>query len=243
MQNYSKDDIIPRDTRRSRTNTWNSSYNESSSFGSRHSSFAHHGHLNNQHGTTPPIMTRINSLDGSSMRIRTESIGSDSRLTGVSPPMPIIHNSMNPSLSFNSPLCSTTDSASSSYSIDYENNNNNHNHRFISGYQDEEEDESYVPWNPADDRSNQHPQTSASNNSLLTLQLQRGGTEENDYVETTIGSGGVTNSASKGSTAGSTSATPSSHMDTQSPVSPFDNYLPMSPGVYLNKLSSCTHCL
>lgn len=239
MQNYSKEDLIPRDrdSRRQRTYTWN---NEQQ-LGSRTSSF---------HNSAPPGMTRINSIDGSmSIRNRTDSMSStfSTRTTGtggsgfgMSPPVPIMSH-QTPSFAFNSPLCSTgTDSASSSYSIDYDNNNHHSAHHMNqhagqrsssnlyggggssgeTGYSKshDEEDESYVPWNPGDEQ-----QASLNSLSSLTLPLNP---DTSDYVETSL--------ASKDSTS-STAQTPSSYMEMQSPMSPFDNYMPMSPGMFFYK--------
>jgi len=194
MQNYSKEDVIPRE--RARTYTWNS---ESNSMRSFHS--------------TPPGMNRINSMEGS-LRIRTDSMSSAGREAGMSPPVPIL--TPTPSISFNSPMCSTgTDSASSSYSVDYDNNNQSqvgHLHPDIFS-KSNDEDESYVPWNPGEDQ-----QPSLNSLGSLTLPLNP---DMSDYVDTSI--------ISRDSTS-STAQTPSSYMEMQSPVSPFDNYLPMSPG-------------
>jgi hypothetical protein len=211
MQNYTKEDVIPRE--RVRTNTWNSESN--SSMKSTQS--------------TPPGMNRINSMDGS-LRIRTDSMSSSTiygtaggsiHVAGMSPPMPIL--SATPCISFNSPMCSTgTDSASSSYSVDYDNNNHSlegdmMHHDMYSKGNEEEEDESYVPWNPGED---QDQQPSLDSLGSLTLPLN---TDANDYVDTSI--------LSRDSTS-STAQTPSSYMEMEvlSPMSPFDNYLPMSPG-------------
>ncbi|CAL8144157.1 unnamed protein product [Orchesella dallaii] len=210
MQNYSKEDLIPRDreSRRPRTNTWNEPC-----LGSRTSSF---------HSSAPPQMTRINSIDGcmADRRIRTDSVSSSfsTRGFGMSPPMAII--SQTPSFAFNSPLCSTgTDSASSSYSIDSENNNQHILHQMGNVYASEnvyskshEDEESYVPYDPSDEQ-----QTSLHSFNSLTLPLNP---DASDYVETSL--------ASKDSN--STAQTPSSYMEMQSPMSPFDNYMPMSPG-------------
>lgn len=207
MQNYSKEDLIPRDPRR-RTNTWNND----ATLGSRTSSF---------NNSAPSGMTRINSIDGSmsTPRGRTDSMSSfSSRGFGMSPPVPIM--SQTPSFAFSSPLCSTgTDSASSSYSIDYDNNNHHPTQQRSSLYGSEtgyskshEEDESYVPWNPGNEQ-----QSSLNSLSSLTLPLNQ---DASEHVETSL--------ASKDSS--STAQTPSSYMEMQSPMSPFDNYMPMSPG-------------
>jgi len=199
MQNYSKEDVIPR----VRLDTWNSDSN--SSVRSMHS--------------TPPGMSRINSMDGS-LRIRTDSVSSaagsqtQGSNMGMSPPVPIIGPT--PSISFNSPMCSTgTDSASSSYSVDFDNNNHSMggDHMQHDIYSKSVEDESYVAWNPADDQ--QHSLNSLGS---LTLPLNQ---DMSDYVDTSIVSRDSTSSAAQ---------TPSSYMEMQSPMSPFDNYLPMSPG-------------
>lgn len=233
MQNYSKEDVIPRDreSRRHRTYTWNNDQ----TLGSRTNSF---------HSSAPPAMPRINSMDGSmsTYRGRTDSMSSSfstrtsgtSGGFGMSPPVQI---SQTPSLAFNSPMCSTgTDSASSSYSIDYDNNNHathhHSNHHLGSGSQrsssniygggssgetgyskSHDDEESYVPWNPGED---QQPSLGS-----LTLPLNQ---DASDYVETSL--------ASKDSS--STAQTPSSYMEMQSPMSPYEcNYMPMSPGMKL----------
>lgn len=241
MQNYSKEDLIPRDrdSRRHRTYTWNNDQ----TLGSRSNSFG-------VHNSAPPGMTRINSIDGSMStcnRGRTDSMSSSfsTRTTGttcggggfgMSPPITVpIMSHPTPSFAFNSPLCSTgTDSASSSYSIDYDNNNHHPAHNIShhsgqrgssniysgggssgeTGYsKSHDEDESYVPWRPGDEQ-----QASLNSLSSLTLPLNQ---DTSDYVETSV--------ASKDSTS-STAQTPSSYMEMQSPMSPFDNYMPMSPG-------------
>lgn len=195
MQNYSKEDVIPRQ----RTYTWNSENNSMRSF----------------HSTPPAGMNRINSMDGS-LRIRTDSMSSAGRGgAGMSPPVPIL--TPTPSISFNSPMCSTgTDSASSSYSVDYDNNNQSHGGHLLHPElysKSNDEDESYVPWNPGEDQ-----QPSLNSLGSLTLPLNP---DMSDYVDTSI--------VSRDSTS-STAQTPSSYMEMQSPMSPFDNYLPMSPG-------------
>ncbi|ODM93362.1 Insulin receptor substrate 1 [Orchesella cincta] len=183
MQNYSKEDLIPRDreSRRHRTYTWNNDQ----TLGSRTSSF---------HSSAPPQMTRINSMDGSipGCRNRIDSVSSSvsSKGFGMSPPVPIM--SQTPSFAFNSPLCSTgTDSASSSYSIDYDNNNH------------------HIP--------QQREICMARKLATPKVKMKM---NASDYVETSL--------ASKDSN--STAQTPSSYMEMQSPMSPFDNYMPMSPG-------------
>jgi len=209
MDNFSKDDAIPREREvvgRLRTYTWN---NDS-------------GRANTFHNNTPPGgMNRMNSMDGP-IRIRTDSMSSERRsVIGMSPPVPILSRTP-PSLAFSSPMCSTgTDSASSSYSVDYENNLNNNGHHHGSQPSGgglvvssagpkslEDEDASYVPWNPGE-----NPQS-------LTLPLGLG--DKSDYVETSINNSKESSSAAQ---------TPSSYMEMQSPMSPYDNYVPMSPGI------------
>lgn len=211
MQNYSKEDIIPRDrdTRR-RTNTWNEQ-----GLGSRTSSF---------NNSAPSGMTRINSSDGSmaACRGRTDSMSSSfsSKGFGMSPPVPIMNQP--PSFAFSSPLCSTgTDSASSSYSVDYD-NNNHHHHTRNNAYGDtvysksQEEDMSYVPWNPGESEEQQ--------TSLNSLGSPSNQDANNDYVETSLPNKDSNSSAQ----------TPSSYMEMQSPMSPYDNYMSMSPSCVPN---------
>lgn len=220
MQNYSKEDLIPRDRdSRRRTYTWNNDQ----SLGSRTSSF--------HNSSAPPGMSRLRT-DSMSSTFSTKTTGTSGGGFGMSPPMAVPNMShQQPSFAFNSPLCSTgTDSASSSYSIDYDNNNHHpatHGSQRGSsnlysgggssgetGYsKSQEEDESYVPWNPSDEQ-----QTSLNSLSSLTLPLNQ---DTSDYVETSLGSKDCTSS---------TAQTPSSYMEMQSPMSPFDNYMPMSPG-------------
>ncbi|CAL8133995.1 unnamed protein product [Orchesella dallaii] len=201
MQNYSKEELIPRDreSRRPRTNTWNQP-----SLRSHTSSF---------HSSAPPQMTRINSIAGSMAyrRVRTDSMSSSfsNRGFGMSSPMAIINQTS--SFAFNSPFCSTgTNSASSLYSIDSENNNRHILHQMGNVCASEnvyskshEDEEPYVPYAPNDEQQT----------SLHSFNC--------DYVEMSL--------ASKNSK--SIAQTPSNcYMEMQSPLSPFDDYMPMSPG-------------
>jgi hypothetical protein len=178
MQNYSKEDIIP-PRERARTYTWTNDATMKSS-----------------HSTTPAMSSSIDEFT----RIRTDSMpSSGGRMIGksqMSPPVPI-HTST-PSILFNSPnMYSTgTDSASSSYSMDYDNNNQSHGGSILAGDKSNDEEE-YVPFNPTEDQRIS-PKNLMSNN-ILTFGV--------DYVD-----------AGKDS------------MEVQSPMSPFDNYIPMSPG-------------
>jgi hypothetical protein len=159
---------------------------------------------------TPPGM--IGSMDES--RIRTDSMDSEGRMFGkshMSPPVPIL--SSPPSILFNSPnMYSTgTDSASSSLSIDCDNNNHSlGGSRHGDKSNDEEE---YVPFNPMEDQHIISP-------SSMKLPLHP--IDVADQIDT-----------GKESTS-SNDLTPSSYMEMQSPMSPFDNYLPMSPGMFSN---------
>ncbi|CAG7836505.1 unnamed protein product [Allacma fusca] len=161
--------------------------------------------------STPPGMPRIPSVDGSLMsRIRTESISSSSterRVSGMSPPssssIPI--QSSPKSNSYSNTLCSTTDSASSSYSMDYENNNNHSNSGSGGG------GGSSHAYSKSQDEDDSYVQWNPSDEHNLTLPLHP---DHSDYVETSIRA---------------VNGTPSSTADMQSPLSPFDNYIPMSP--------------
>ena len=240
MQNYQKDDLIPRDTStilssqrtgRSRTSTW--SQNMSTDDASSYTATTRSGSFRN----TPPGggMPRIRSVDSSISRLRSESISSTSTIanerrlaSGMSPPVPVpptptsaykmmmLNNSaMGGGGGVNN--VSSTDSAnsaSSSYSMDYENNNNNSSGNYSKSIGDEEEDivgdESYVPWNPisSDEGVNGHHN--------LHLPIHHQSSDMSDYVETSVG---IMNGTPSSSTA-----------DVQSPLSPYDNYIPMSPG-------------
>jgi len=187
MQNYSKEELAYRDVpRRGRTYTWNSTYSESAS---RPPSFA---------SQTPPVMTRLHSVDSGTPRLRTESMTSTDSRSGSSPPISIsLSHQTPPTISFHSPLLySTTDSASSSYSVDYENNNNGDTR----GAREEEQD-SYVPWNPSEEPTLSLPLQPLDTADYVTTGGQRLGSRTTSYM----------------------------HMDLQSPTA-FDNYVPMSPG-------------
>ncbi|XP_035706021.1 insulin receptor substrate 1 isoform X1 [Folsomia candida] len=166
--------------------------------------------MRSSHSTTPAMSSSIDEP-----RTRTDSMPSSAgRVLGIgmsqmSPPVPI-HTST-PSILFNSPnMYSTGDSASSSYSIDYDNNNHSHGGSILVGDKSNDEEE-YVPFNPTED---QHLIISPKNLMNMKLPLIP---DISDYVE------------SGKDSASSNAQTPSSYMEMQSPMSPFDNYIPMSP--------------
>ena len=183
-------------------------------------------------------MPGIHSVDSCILRLRSESVSSTSTIanerrlaSGMSPPVPVppTPTSAYKMMMMNSSgltggggvnNVSSTDSAnsaSSSYSMDYENNNNNSSGNYSKSVGDEEEDivgdESYVPWNPIgnDEGVNGH------HHHNLSLPIHHPSPDMSDYVETSVG---VMN------------GTPSSTADVQSPLSPYDNYIPMSPGKF-----------
>lgn len=172
MHNYPKEELVHRDgPKRGRTYTWNSGYSGYSDSSSRPSSII---------SQTPPVINRINSVDSGTPRVRTESINSSDSRYGASPPISIslsLSHQTPPTISFHSPLCSTTGSASSSYSVDYENNNNGDTRPH------EEEQGSYVPWNPSEEPALSLPLQPLDTAEYVTTGGQRLGSRTSSYLD------------------------------------------------------------
>lgn len=140
-------------------------------------------------------------------RCRTDSLPSARAISisKISPPVPIFGS---PPMLFNTPSFQySTDSASSSCSMDFDNNN----HSLLDGGVSDgkpNDDEEYVMYNPMEE-----PHLSPTSPGTMKLPFSN-----EDCVD-----------SSKDSTS-STAQTPSSYMEIQSPLSSYDNYMPMSPG-------------